>query len=129
MKYAFVAEHRPTFSVRKMCHCLNIHPSRFYAWIKNPLSHRTREDAHQTKLLKEAWNDSGKVYGYRKLHDDLVELGRTSCLNLVARIARLAGICAEIGYKRKPGKYGGKPSFVIDNTLDRQFDVPKPDTA
>jgi putative transposase len=44
-----------------MCRCLNIHPSGFYAWIKNPLSHRAREDARQTKLLEEAWNDSGKV--------------------------------------------------------------------
>lgn len=39
----------------------------------------------------------------------------------------MAGIRAEIGYKCKPGKYGGKPSVVIDNTLDRQFDVAKPD--
>jgi len=112
-----------------MCRCLNIHPSGFYAWIKNPLSHRAREDARQTKLLEEAWNDSGKVYGYRKLHDDLVELGETSCPNRVARLARLAGIRAEIGYKRKPGKYGGRPSVVVDNTLDRQFDVTAPDTA
>lgn len=112
-----------------MCRCLNIHPSGFYAWIKNPLSHRAREDARQTKLLEEAWKDSGKVYGYRKLHDDLVELGETSCPNRVARLARLAGIRAEIGYKRKPGKYGGRPSVVVDNTLDRQFDVTAPDTA
>jgi putative transposase len=61
-----VAEHRPTFSVRRMCQCLNIHPSGFYAWFKNPLSQRAREDAHQTKLLIDAWKDSGKVYGYRK---------------------------------------------------------------
>jgi putative transposase len=112
-----------------MCRCLNIHPSGFYAWIKNPLSHRAREDTRQTKLLEEAWNDSGKVYGYRKLHDDLVELGETSCPNRVTRLARLAGIRAEIGYKRKPGKYGGRPSVVVDNTLDRQFDVTAPDTA
>ena len=112
-----------------MCRCLNIHPSGFYAWIKNPLSHRAREDVRQTKLIEEAWNDSGKVYGYRKLHDDLVELGETSCPNRVARLARLAGIRAEIGYKRKPGKYGGRPSVVVDNTLDRQFDVTAPDTA
>ena len=129
MKYAFIAEHRPQYSVRRMCRCLNIHPSGFYAWIKNPLSHRAREDARQTKLLEEAWNDSGKVYGYRKLHDDLMESGETSCPNRVARLARLAGIRAEIGYKRKPGKYGGRPSVVVDNTLDRQFDVTAPDTA
>ncbi len=129
MKYAFVPAHCPTFSVRRMCRCLNIHPSGFYAWVKNPLSQRAREDARQTQLLKSAWKDSGKVYGYRKLHDDLMELGETSCPNRVARLARLAGIRAEIGYKRKPGKYGGKPSVVIDNTLDRQFDVAEPDTA
>ena len=129
MKYAFIAEHRPQYSVRRMCRCLNIQPSGFYAWIKNPLSHRAREDARQIKLLEEAWNDSGKVYGYRKLHDDLVQLGETSCPNRVARLARWAGICAEIGYKRKPGKYGGRPSVVVDNTLDRQFDVTAPDTA
>jgi len=113
VKYAFIAEHRPLFSVRRMCRCLSIHPSGFYAWIKNPLSHRAREDARQTKLLKNAWNDSGKVYGYRKLHDDLVEQGEVSCPNRIARLTRLAGIRAQIGYKRTPGKYGGRPSVVV----------------
>lgn len=112
-----------------MCHCLNIHPSGFYAWITNPLSHRAREDARQTKLLKDAWKDSGKVYGYRKLHDDLIERGEVSCPNRVARLAKLAGVRAQIGYKRKPGSYGGRPSVVIDNTLDRQFDVAEPNAV
>ena len=95
----------------------------------NPLSHRAREDTRQTKLLKDAWKDSGKVYGYCKLHDDLVEQGEISCPDRIVRLARLAGIRAEIGYKRKSGKYGGRPSVVVDNTLDRQFDVAAPDTA
>lgn len=58
--------------------------------------------------------------------DDLCDLGETCCPNRVARLARLAGIYAQIGYKRRPGKYGGKPSVVVDNTLDRQFDVEAP---
>ena len=41
----------------------------------------------------------------------------------------MAGIKAQIGYKRRPGKYGGKPSVVVDNTLNRRFDVAAPDTA
>ena len=129
MKYAFVAAHRPRFSVRTMCRCLSIHPSGFYAWVKNPLSDRAREDARQIKLLKDAWKDSGKVYGYRKLHDDLIEQGETSCPNRIARLARLANIRAQIGYKRKPGSSGGRPSVVVDNTLDRQFDVAAPNRA
>jgi putative transposase len=129
MRYAFVAEHRPIFSVRAMCRCLRIHPSGFYAWLKKPLSKRAAEDVRQTKMIKDAWDDSGKVYGYRKLHDDLCDAGEALCPNRVARLARLAGIRAQIGYKRRPGTYGGKPSVVVDNTLDRQFDVPEPDTV
>lgn len=51
------------------------------------------------------------------------------CPNRVARLTRLAGIKAQIGYKRRPGIYGGGPSVVVDNALDRQFDVEAPDTA
>jgi len=127
MKYAFIEEHRPLFSIRAMCRCLCVHPSGFYAWLKNPLSKRAREDRRQTKLIIKAWEESGKVYGYRKLHDDLCDQGETCCPNRVARLARLAGIKAQIGYKRRPGKYGGKPSVVVDNTLNRQFDVDAPD--
>ena len=129
MKYAFVAEHQPIISVRAMCRSLRLHPSGFYAWVKNPLSLWAHEDARQTKLLKVAWKDSGKIYGYRKLHDALCDLGETCCPNRVARLAKLAGIYAQIGYKRRSGKYGGKPSVVVDNTLDRQFDVEAPNTV
>ena len=127
MRYAFIEEHRPVFSIRAMCRGLRVHPSGFYAWLKSPFSKRAVEDEHQTELIKDAWEDSGKVYGYRKLHDDLCDQGETCCPNRVARLARLAGIKAQIGYKRRLGKYGGKPSVVVNNTLDRQFNVDAPD--
>ena len=112
-----------------MCRCLRIQPSGFYAWLKSPLSKRAREDARQTELLSKAWKDSGKVYGYRKLHDDLLDQGESLLSEPGCRLAQLAGIKAQIGYKRRPGSYGGKPSVVVDNTLDRQFDVDAPDRA
>lgn len=129
MKYAFINKHRPQFNVRSMCRMLRVHPSGFYAWLKKPFSERAVEDKRQTELLKDAWNESGKVYGYRKLHDDLRDQGETCCPNRVARLTRIAGIRAQIGYKRRPGKYGGRPSIAVNNTLDRQFDVTSPDTA
>jgi len=78
-----------------MCRCLRVHPSVFYAWLKNPLCKRAKEDKRQTGLIKEAWKDSGKVYGYRKLHADLREQGEACCPNRVAHLARLAGITAQ----------------------------------
>ena len=129
MRYAFVAEHQGQFGVRAMCRCLAIQPSGFYAWQKNSLSRRAKEDARQTTLIRQAWKDSGKVYGYRKLHDDLLDQGETCCPNRVARLTSLAGIKAQIGYKRRPGSSGGRPSAVTANTQDRQFDVAQADQA
>jgi putative transposase len=39
----------------------------------------------------------------------------------------MAGIAAQVGYKRRPGRYGGKPAVFVNNTLDRQFEVDAPD--
>jgi hypothetical protein len=60
----------------------------------------------QTELIRQAWSDSGKVYGYRKLADDLRDQGEQVSENRVARLANLAGILAQVGYRRRPGRYG-----------------------
>ena len=73
-RYAFIEEYRDTFRVRAMCRCLAVRPSGCYA--------------RQTKLIRHAWNDSNKVYGYRKLHDDLMDQGKTA-----VRTAWWAGLC------------------------------------
>lgn len=38
-----------------------------------------------------------------------------------------ACIATRIGYRRRPGRYGGKPAIVAENRLDRQFEVDTPD--
>ena len=119
--------HQAEFSVRAMCRVLRIHFCGFYAWLKEPLSLRARGDVRQTELIRQAWSDSGKVYGYCKLADDLRDQGEQVSENRVARLAGLSGIAAQVGYKRRPGRYGGKPAVVASNTLDRQFEVDAPD--
>lgn len=81
---------------------VEVHFSGFYAWLKAPPSKRAQEDVRQTALIRQAWEDSGKVYGYRKLHDDLCDQGETCSPNRVARLARLAGILAQIRIQTPP---------------------------
>jgi len=61
---SLIRDHRTVFSVRTMCQVLMVHVSGFYAWLKEPLSQRAQEDVRQTELIRQAWSDSGKVYGY-----------------------------------------------------------------
>lgn len=70
MKYAFIRAHRKEFGTRAKCRMSRVHIRGCYASIKEPLNQRTQEDAPQTELIQQAWADSGKVFGYRKLQDD-----------------------------------------------------------
>ena len=54
MKYVFIRAHQTEFGVRAMCRVLRVHFSGFYAWLKEPLSHRARDDARQTELIRQA---------------------------------------------------------------------------
>jgi len=74
-------------------------------------------------MRRQAWIDSGKVYGYRKSTDDRHGQGQLCSGNRVARFASLAGIAAQIGYKGCPGRYGCKTAVGAGNTLDRKFEA------
>lgn len=84
-------------------------------------------DGDKQLQRRKAWSESGKIYGYRKLTDDLRDQVEQISENRVARLASLAGIMAQIGYMRRAGRYGGKPAVVVTNTLDRHFEVDAPD--
>ena len=129
MKYAFIKAHSCVFSICAMCRVLGVHRSGFYAWLKAPFSRRAKDNRRLTGLIKQAWLESGCVYGYRKIHDDLHCLGETLSLNRAARLMKSAGLSAQIGYKRKPGFYGDNPAIVAENKLEQKFDVAKPDHA
>ena len=106
MKYAFVKEHAQQYPVRRLCKVMQVHPSGYYAWLREPHSARAQDDERLSMLLKQAWLECGGVYGYRKLLLDMRDLGE------------------------RCGKHrGGKPAVVADNHLQRQFKVQQPNQA
>ena len=127
MKYAFIKAHRVEFSVRAMCRVLRVHPSGFYAWLKMGVSKMAKRQRHLTGLIKQSWLESGCVYGYRKVHHDLLDMGENCAPNTVAKLMQKYGLRAQVGYKPRPGKYGTKPSIVAVNQLKQNFDVAAPD--
>jgi putative transposase len=106
---------------------LKVHPSGYYAWRLNPESKRAMEDKRLLVPIEESWLESGSVYGYRKVSDDLRELGEKCDINPVHRLMRSAGIRSQTGYAKRKYKRGGVPSLVAPNHLQRQFDVQEPD--
>ena len=109
-----------------MCQTLEVQISGFYAWSKQPKSHRKREDERLLGLIKHSWLESGGVYGYRKVTSDLRDLGEKCSKHRVARLMAQEGLQDQVGYKKYRGKHGGKPALVASNILDRDFNAPAP---
>ena len=112
-----------------MCRILDLHPSGYYAWKAKPESPRAVDDRRLLGLLKQAWLESGGVYGYRKLTLDMRDLGESCSRHRVARLLRCEGLKAQRGYGKRPGPQGGAPAIVAPNLLEQQFTVGAPNTA
>jgi len=69
------------------------------------------------------------VYGYRKITHDLRDLGERCGKHRVYRLMRQEGRSAQVGYHRRPGRYGGRPAIVATNQLEQKFDVEAPNQA
>jgi transposase InsO family protein len=108
-----------------MCKLIGVHPSRFYAWLKEPLSTRAKEDQYLVGFIRQFWIESGTVYGYRKIYDDMQPAGEACGENRVYRLMRAEGQQSQRGYKRR-NYYGSKPANVADNILERDFGAEKP---
>jgi len=114
--------------VRPLCKLLDVHPSGYYAWVNTPKSKRQKEDERLTGLIKQYWLESGCVYGYRKIHRDLMNTGERCGVNRVHRLMKAAGVSAQVGY-RKPRARGGEQHIVVPNLLDRQFNPVRPNQS
>jgi putative transposase len=125
VRYAFIRDNQHEFATRNLCRMMRVQRSGYYAWIKQPKSARHKSDERLSGLIKQLWLESGCVYGYRKIHADLRELGEPCGPNRVGRLMKRAGLKAQVGYK-KPRFKGGQVAILAENHLNQDFDVQQP---
>jgi putative transposase len=126
--YEFIKAHRREHDVRLMCRLLEVAPSGYYAWLKNPQSRRSAENARLLKLIRASFNASNGTYGSPRVFLDLREAGETCSKHRVARLMRVNKIRPVRGYSRKP-KFGVTGSELAPNVLQRQFAVSRRNKA
>lgn len=87
--------------MRHLCKMTGVHPNGFYAWCLQPESRRVKEDKRLLGHIKQSWLESGAVYGYRKVSDDLRDPGERCGINRVHRIMCSAGLRSQTGYGKR----------------------------
>jgi len=129
VKYEFIKQHGDLHPTRMMCQVMGVHPSGYYAWKKQPLSAQAKENQRLLGLIKQSWLESGCVYGYRKVYDDMIDLNEACSENRIYRLMHAEGIKSQVGYKKHRYIKGGVPAVVAPNHLQQKFDVKTPNNT
>ena len=104
-----------------MCQLLNVSRSGYYDWCNRSESVRRLKNRELTQLIKQLHLDSNGVYGARKLHRELLEVGEPCGRHRVARLMRLAGLkgCPKRRFRRYENSPPNHP--VAANLLKQDF--------
>ena len=94
---AFVDEHRDVYGVEPICKVLPIAPSTYYAHaarVADPdkRSDRARRDDALCREIERVWNENHRVYGVRKVWEQLQREGFDVARCTVARLMRRLGL-------------------------------------
>jgi len=126
--YAFIKAKSRQHDVRTLCRLLEVAPSGYYAWLREPVSPRAQEDARLLRLIRASFIASHGIYGAPRVFLDLREAGETCCKYRVMRLMRANKIRAVRGYRTRHHA-AAKPSDLFPNVLQRNFNVAKPNKA
>lgn len=129
MKYAWMKQHRDSFSVIVMGRVLGVSNSGFYKWLKAVPSPRARRSERIRATVREIHKQSNQIYGSYKIaevmqaNDEL----ETACRNTVASAMREIGLKSRVSRKFKP------TTTVVDptkrpaaNVLNQDFSTDAP---
>ncbi len=83
-----------------MCRVLKVARAGFYVWLHNPVSAGEKDNQRLLELIRDSYTLSGGVYGYRRVHGDLREIGEVCSRNRVAKIMRKNGTVAKLAMRQ-----------------------------
>ena len=70
------------------CRLLQVSRSGYYTWRTREDSARVKRDRELAPLVRKLHQESGGVYGARKIHRDLIDMGESCGRHKVARLMR-----------------------------------------
>ncbi len=91
-RYQFMADHRRTYPVQRMCAVLGVAASGFYGWLRREPSARQQANAALAVRIREIHETSRQTYGYPRIHAELCEAGEVVGKHRIARLMTRMGL-------------------------------------
>ena len=124
-KYEFVADHRVSYSLRRLCGVLNVTRGGFYAWQERCASGRTRQAAQAVLdgLVFNAFDARKGRSGSPGLTLDLADAGHVYDRKTIAKSLHRQGLRAKAAKKFKVTTDSNHGQAVAPNLLEQDFNA------
>lgn len=126
MRFRFIAAEKAYHSLTRLCRCLRVTRSGFYAWRGRPESARAQRDRKLKVLVHTSFEASQQRYGSPRIHRDLLEQQESVSRKRVIRLMQEEGLKARARKRFKCTTVSDHDQPVAANLLDRQFTAEAP---
>lgn len=129
-KYAFIAAESATSEdapmIALMCRWLAVSKSGFYEWLRRPVSAAaTRREELKVKIAT-LFDLFDGVYGYRRIHAELIRGGERVGTELVRKLMRELNLVPVQPKPYKRTTIAGEPDRVVPDLVARDFTAERP---
>jgi putative transposase len=125
-RYQLIAAEKADFDVTMMCRLLDVSRSGFYEWADRSPSAAARRRKELTELIQFVFEESGRTYGYRRVHAELRRASVDVDDELVRQLMRRAGL-VPVQVKRRRGlTVADRAAGPIPDLVGRDFTAAAP---
>ncbi|MEO3876795.1 IS3 family transposase [Nonomuraea sp. B12E4] len=125
-KFSLIHAEEANFSLPMMCRLLGVSRSGYYEWRDRPMSAGKRRREDLKPLIEEVFAESGRTYGYRRVHAALARMGIEVDDELVRALMRDLGL-TPVQVKRRRGlTVADKAAGLIPDLVGRDFTAEEP---
>ena len=114
------------FPITKMADLFKVSRSRYYRWLKKPVSKRASDDACYKELINQIFNSMKKRYGSPRIHRELQFKGIRISKKRVARLMKETGLEARPKRHYKSTTDSNHSNTVSPNLINRDFKASDP---
>jgi len=126
VKYAWIKEHDEEFPTSVMSQVLQVSTSGYYAWLKRKPSPQQQCRQYIAQVIGRSYFESERIYGYRKIHQDVLATNIVCCTVTVRRIMREIGLYSRVKRKFVLTTDSDHSMAVAENLLGRDFTATSP---
>jgi putative transposase len=126
VRFRFIAAEKAHHPLSRLCRCLRVTRSGFYAWRRRPESAHAQRDRRLKVLVRASFEASRQRYGSPRIHRDLTEWQEPVSRKRVIRLMQEEGLKARVRKRFTHTTMSDHDQPVAANLLGREFtaDVP-----